>query len=404
MKSKHLIPAFFAAWMGFLGPASAGEPHRVLILTNKDRDRQFVTAQVLVVDIDSGKISAQAETGYRPDVAVSPKGDVVAVVAAHAVAGRFQRHDRLELYRLPDLRKLESGPLPFTARLQHGVLPPHPLIQFSPDGGELIVQALESFVNDETPIRKTVDQLRLNCVKLELDENGAFKSCQQSVLVPRCRAVAFLRVEDWPRVHIWNEHLGVIQVVDLSTAKNLKRLPIGDDPQLNLFDSAELEKPNIGELYFRLNALRGTVFPADGRYGYYIPWQRGFIRKIDLAADPPSVLRQGQTRYEDLDATVAATSGKGHAIFVKVKGEDRGGSLAPSARLRVFNTFDLEPQGEIDLSIDNINKLEASLDGKYMYAVDWLHARLAVIDIGTGREIKVLDDVGHDPAMIIALP
>jgi hypothetical protein len=54
-------------------------------------------------------------------------------------------------------------------------------------------------------------------------------------------------------------------------------------------------------------------------------------------------------------------------------------------------------------SLTNCDCLAASHDGKYLYALD-RKGGMAVVDISSGKEVKVLRDVGNHPALVLALP
>ncbi|MBI3468107.1 MAG: hypothetical protein HY000_34305 [Planctomycetes bacterium] len=207
-------------------------------------------------------------------------------------------------------------------------------------------------------------------------------------------------------MHIWNGLLGVVEVVDFDTGKILSRLAVGDDPVLALFDPAQLERPNVGrDLYMRLGRPRGGVVPGSDRWAYYVPTvQSGFLKRIDLSGQSPQIVRKGEEAYEDLDVRAAAASDRAGALCVKVKGKPDGATFEKSAVIRIFDTFNVKPQGEVSLSIGNCDRLETSRDGKYLYALDREQARIGVVEIATGREVKVLDNVGPVPVAVLALP
>jgi hypothetical protein len=249
----------------------------------------------------------------------------------------------------------------------------------------------------------------LDVMKRKPSDEGYFRLSRPAVKVPRCRGVSFLRVADWPRVHVWNGYLGVVEVIDLEGGKILSRLGLDDDDVLQRIDPEELEKPDIlNELQLRLSPVRGSVMPAGGRYAYYVPKQftrqePGFLKKIDLAAEPPKVVLKGEKPAPDLRPDVAAASEAGKALFVVEQKVDGVAEVA-SRRVKVFSTVDLTLQSEMDLPLTDCDQLEASHDGKYMYALDQKGGKVAVLDIARGRVVKVLDRVGKVPATVFALP
>jgi hypothetical protein len=67
--------------------------------------------------------------------------------------------------------------------------------------------------------------------------------------------------------------------------------------------------------------------------------------------------------------------------------------------LRIFNTINLKPQREVELSID-CDQLEVSRDGKYVYALDRDRAKIAVVEVSSGRELKLIH-LGGFPVLAI---
>src|SRR5262249_55096214 len=153
------------------------------------------------------------------------------------------------------------------------------------------------------------------------------------------------------------------------------RLGLDDDDVLRRIDPEELEKPDIlNELQLRLSPVRGRVVPTEARYAYYVPKQfarrePGFLKKIDLAVEPPKVVLKGEKPAPDLRPDVAAASETGKALFV-VQQKIDGAAEVASRRVKVFSTVDLTLQSEMDLPLTDCDQLEASHDGKYMYALD----------------------------------
>jgi hypothetical protein len=271
---------------------------------------------------------------------------------------------------------------------------------------------MESFTNDEKPLRWPVHNTLWHFVRLELDEKEMFKPSRQDVKIPRCTLASVLRASSWPQVTIWNTPLSVVEVVNVTAGKIVTRLALDyeDDPVLRLYDPADLERPDIGELYMRLGS-NGSVVAGGGRYAYYVPQparnpnvKAAFLKKIDLGADPPKVILEGKGREPGLWASVAGASESGGALFVVVKKENSKPPDEPSGRLKVYSTFDLKFQNEVELSISRCDSLEPSQDGKYMYALDRERAKLAVIDVATGRAVKVLDGLAKYPGLVLALP
>jgi DNA-binding beta-propeller fold protein YncE len=129
----------------------------------------------------------------------------------------------------------------------------------------------------------------------------------------------------------------------------------------------------------------------------------GRVRKIDLTADPPKVVRTWKERQPDLESGIVAVSEKDGRIFVLKREPPREGRPMPSERFKVLSADDLTPKQDFKLSLVDCNELATSRDGKYLYALDSEAAKVAVIDSATGREVKVLEKLGKYPYIMIAL-
>jgi hypothetical protein len=339
---------------------------------------------------------------------ISPHGDLVATLSQYYVAGSPEPGPRLEVYASADLHLLQKGAFPpGLGRNDYAAWPQFPRLQFSPKGDEILVQKMDSYLNNEKPVRRSVDNVLLTCLKRELD-GGRFRQVRKTVNVLRCRGPVFLRVTDWPRVVVWNVHLGAIEVLNVDSGDIVSRLAIGDDPILSSIDPERLEKPDIGNVVMLLQALRGIVVSSDGQFGIYVPERvggqgPGYLRKIDLAANPPRIVATGKNPQGDLNSETAAVSGDGGAVFVAKDTLDAKGNRLPSRQIRVFRTLDLEPATEITASV-NVDYLAASGDGQQLYVLDRDQHRVAVVDVRTGREVRVLDHVGSHPVAILAVP
>jgi hypothetical protein len=229
-----------------------------------------------------------------------------------------------------------------------------------------------------------------------------------------CRAhgVCVVRVADWPHVHVWNSRLGLLKVVDTRSGKILSRLLVTDDPQIEKIDPAALEKADSEQL-LRLRSLGYLVVSEGGRYAYYLPQQLvggrgeprqpGFVRRIDLATDPPKIIRTSKERQPDLAAGTATVSETVGRVFVLKDEPPRDFRHVPSNRIKVLSTDDLTLKHEIKPSLTDCNGLKTSRDGKYLYALDPEAGQMAVIDCATGREVKVLENLGKYPHVMITL-
>jgi hypothetical protein len=376
-----------------------------------------------LLDVASGKISAQTDLGSGPELGLSPKGDIVAVLTYNRVGGAFEAHNRLQTFRTSDLKRLENGLLPFPGRIGFQDYPRGPTIGFSPDGKEIIVQRMESFLTHEKPLRWPVENNIWGFAKLQLSQDRTFVRARADVRIPRCRYATFLRTLDWPIIQIWNPLLGVVEVVDVGNGKILSRLPLdySDDRVLNVIDPQVLEKPEIGELYTRLGS-NGNVIYGGHQHAYYVPHpsrnpkaEPGFLMKIDVVSSPPKTIGKGEKRQAGLWPAIAAASDSAGAIFVAAFNEKfkfdgpasqvtTGVTPEASNRVRIYSTRDLRFLNEIELSMAACDSVAVSDDGKYLYALNRLQARVVVVDVASGSQVKIVDGVGGFPAMMLPLP
>ena len=171
--------------VGSVDASYGGGGHQVLIL---DMLKKQATgdSRLVVLDIESGKVISTAETGRGPEIGISPKGDVVAVLTYNRVGGRFRPEARMDTFRLPDLQSLERGTMPFKGRIGFQAEPTAPTIVFSPDGTEIIIQRSEQILSDDKPLRFPVNNGVWGIVKRELDNEGVFKTSRPDVKIRRC--------------------------------------------------------------------------------------------------------------------------------------------------------------------------------------------------------------------------
>ena len=395
-------------WLGFLSSAFAQQSHRVLILDGISSGPANHQSRILVFDTDTGKKLAQAETGYHPDVAVSTKGDLVGVLTNETQGQEIRDQSCLILFSSRDLTRLRSGAHLSPRNVRQTSWSPFPRMQFSPDNTEIVVQYMESALMDEKPKPRTFDRVLLNCVDLSSGRDGKMAFSRRTVAIPRCRYVVFLRVEDWPRVIVWNSNLGAVEVIDFDRGEVLSRTSMDDDPFFKLASILAFEKPNLGKATTRLSSPRGATIPADGRFAYYIPKRPShgelcFLKRIELGNEFPTTVLQSGGLQADLRPIVAAATEAGHALFV-VKNEIQGAAQVKSHLVKRFRTDNLAAQDDFDLPLESCDYLEVSRDGKQLYAIDRKNARLAVIDVLSGSIIKVHEKVADHPLALFALP
>src|SRR5437660_35001 len=116
MQFRHSVLVTLVLWSTTWSYAMAAPPHRVLILDVLAK-RGGPTSSIMAVEVETGKVSASTTVGWGPEIGLSEKADLLAVLTFNVVQGRFRPNSRLEIFRTADLVRLESGLLPFKGRL-----------------------------------------------------------------------------------------------------------------------------------------------------------------------------------------------------------------------------------------------------------------------------------------------
>jgi hypothetical protein len=394
--------------MGYCTSANA-DSHRLIVLdigrfpTGRPGSQEH---RLLLFDIDSGKVVSAAKLGFNTSIGVSPRGDAVAAlsyVRANVPGGSTI----LSYFRGKDLSPAETGRFPDNIPRLAYQLGAAADIALSPDGKALLLCGLGGGGNVD--LAATV----LTPVRRELD-NGSFK-VGKTVRIPHCRSVDFVSLAGWPRIHVLNHTFTLLEAVDLQTGEIRSKLPLGDDPAMGQINLTALEKADFG-LILRVRN-QGTVVAGGRRYAYYIPLpashhpaapayrkQGGFLKKIDLHADPPRVIARGKSAEADLNNAIAAVSESAGALFVLELRHNPRRAQEPSHWVKVFRTSDLKYQREIELPLKDCASLRVSSDGKYLYALNPEEAKLAVLDAGSGRTVKVLDVPARYPLLVLPVP
>jgi hypothetical protein len=399
MRTARSYGAVLSAFLMCLTPSVSAAGHRLLLLDigrypngrpGSDHHR------LLLLDTESGQVAATAVLGINTNLALSPQGEIVAAVSWSRGPAADSGGTRLTFYRTKDLSLLESGRFPDSVPRRKYQLGAAADCALAPEGQTLLLCGSEGTGNIDliTAVLNTVDRKR--------NPRGSFEPGERAVRIPRCRGVDFVSVANWPRVHVLNQTVTLLEVVDFRTGDILSRLPLGDDPALNGLDPASLERADF-KMILRLRH-NGAVLPGGGRYAYYIPRGSGFLKKIDLLANPPQVVRKSEKREAGLNFVIAAASEAAGRLFVlEYKSNDRL-THEPSRTVKVFRTTDFTLQRPIELPVTDCQNLQVSREGKYLYALDAEAAKLAVVDAASGREVKVWKTSCTYPLLMIALP
>jgi hypothetical protein len=368
----HFAALFFIMLIPL--PFSSAETHRAMVVSATHDQNSAAPCELRVVEIESGRIIARVQVGSIADAALTQEGDLVAVKSGYRVDGDSERHRRLEIFRTGDLSLVQRSFVPVRTN-QYKRVPSNVRMQFSADGKELIVQGMESGGGNVRNGRAVLTRLQR-----ELDDAGKFKIAGQPFKVPDAPTVNFISSAQWPRIAGWNSYGSALMVLDLHANSVLSTLGLGGSPA-------------------------STVVTSDGKNAYYVPHNAtGQLRKIDLAADPPKVVRTSEEPQPQLEARTAVVSETAGALYVaefKIKPDGTG--VLPSPLVKTFHTQTLAAAADINLSLTDCDCLAASRDGKYLYALDFAGG-MSVVDTSSGKEIKVLRDVGKHPALVLALP
>jgi hypothetical protein len=337
------------------------------------------------LEVESGQTLADVELGVTTNLAVSDDGSTVAALTY--VGAGAKREPRLNFYRAADLSLLQTGLLPKAipppGRSKLGV---GANIHFSPDGKEIVFCGLATRGNVDAATTA------ITRVKRELDADGFYRSVTAAKIEP-CRGVYFVSLAKWPQAVVLNQTFTELLTVDLESGDILHRLSVAE--------------PGPGT-YMPMRG-RGIAISDSGRYAYFLPRKPGRLTKIDLSSDPPVIIATGGDF--NLRWNRHTVSERAERIFAVEDRWNPKGLYEPSRRVKVFSTSNLSQLSEIELPLADCHWLATSRDGKYLYATgpthgppfDDLsidHARLAVIDATSGREVKVLS-VGRHPALVM---
>jgi hypothetical protein len=182
------------------------------------------------------------------------------------------------------------------------------------------------------------------------------------MVVPRCGALNYLRLKDWPTVHIWNGDLHAIEVINLGSGQIISRLRLHDDGVFEATDPKLDESPTVTQKQFlTLQMSSGRVVAANGEMAYYLPKKEGFVRKINLTASPPVVVRRASERQSSLYPRVSAVSESTGTVWVQVAHLSPGGAnYLPSNTARILDTSNVNPIADLRLGIADCDCMAAS--------------------------------------------
>lgn len=370
---------------------------------------------LMLVDLDAGKMLAKQEIPSEPDVAVSRDGQFVAVVAEESVRKADEPQVRLTVFRTNDLGIAADGYLPFKDTF--GYLTPNwPVLSFSDDNsivvvphGRLSVIKQEAFPGFHNEWSATWDPIDWKAE--QRDQTFAISSRYKAPQTNSSRA-PILSSYRWPQIDIFRYGYGAIYTLDFSTGQVAQRLVIADDPTITVARVLSLEKgkkevrytPETREELLYNGGVHSSV---EEVFAYRIPDARkpGRIKRIDLTKRPPVVVAESKEVYKDLDPFIAAASEKAGLLFVANNSQSpRGQSLGPPAEeIRVFDAQTLERRKPLDPGII-FASLAVSHDGRHLYVVSYRPPSIVVIDIATGEVINRFEDLVRWPTHLMPLP
>src|SRR5262249_47564302 len=112
---------------------------------------------------------------------------------------------------------------------------------------------------------------------------------------------------------------------------------------------------------------------------------------------------------------VAAVTESGGAIFAVVEKQNKGSPQEPfqrvpvgvtagaSSKIKVYSAKDLTYLAEIVVPLPACDSITVSTDGKYLYALNRLEAKLAVVEVASGQKVKILEKIAGFPTIVLAL-
>jgi hypothetical protein len=323
-----------------------------------------------LLEIESGKVLAKIDVGATAEISLSPRGDLVAVLGGYSVGGVSQPRPRLELYRTANLSLARRGYLPIGRAVYKKA--PNTARMLFPVDDEVIVQ------------RNDGHDAVLSRVRVEPDQEGVFQLVGHPIRLPGAEAANFLRI-DWPRVTVFGLE-GAVHVLDFDQGKQISKVDV--EP--------------------RAMSIWGRMISDDGKFGYYIPQSSGSrpagqLQRMDLTADPPKSIRSSEQFESGLRARVSAVSETSGALLIAEQ-KWVGGGHFPSPCIKFFHALTLSHARDVNVSLSDCDSISTSTDGKYAYVVDYQRGGLSVVEISSGQEVKVLNDVGKHPAFVVALP
>jgi hypothetical protein len=365
------------------------DSHRVVVLDtggHSGADKQ----RLLLIEIESGRVLADAELGVLTNLAVSGDENMVAALTTVVQVGRPQT--KLNFYRTANLSLVQTGglstPVHGPGRSKAGFAAN---IHFSPDNSEIVFCGL---VPREPGSVGNVDTATTGIVRVKRERDGEnfYRPIVAATIGP-CRSVDFVSLNQWPKVIALNQTTSELLTIDLDRGDIVHSLTVAEPARVS----------------FMPMRLRGLCLSDDGRNAYFLPRKSGLLKKIDMSGEPQVATARGADE-SNLRQNVAAVSERAGRIFILDDRRTPMSAYDPTRWIKVFSAADLRFQQEIELPLADCHALATSHDGKYLYAIGPLdgppfaelsitRSRLAVIDAASGRELKILE-AGQRPALV----
>src|SRR5262245_11776056 len=92
------LPVVFLGLALTWGKSAAAESHRIVVVSATDH-RTSGPCIVRLIDVESAKPLAQIDVGGTAEIAISPSGDMLAVLSQYSIGGIAQPKPRLEIFR-----------------------------------------------------------------------------------------------------------------------------------------------------------------------------------------------------------------------------------------------------------------------------------------------------------------
>lgn len=347
---------------------------------------QRISPRLLILDIESGRVAAEARTGSLPEVAVSKDGALIAVVSDRSAEQRKRLPPHLTVFDADDLSVLADRSLPFDYRFRRF---PHFITDstfcFSPDNEIILVlspcepgAAAEGQVEQGFAYYVPIDWKGRGGRSEVFSVSRNLKTCS----TPFEGANPILSTNLWPRVAVGDRNHNAVVMLDLSSG--------GPGKPTRLFELLPPLKDGRVE-------HPGYLVPMhEGDTAVFVPETErpSPLRTVGLSNGEPRVLKQSQKFYGDLQRPFAASE---RLLFAAPCPVDE-----TPQEVRMLDLRSLAPAGSINAGI-SYKSLHAAHDGSTLYAISWSPPSITAIDPHNGTSRRYLEGMATGPLTLFPL-